>query len=346
MNESSPLLIAEMSGNHNGSYQRASDIVRAAADAGAGAVKLQTFTPETLSIDSDRPEFFISEPDSPWFGRRLWELYAEAATPWEWHEPLFHLARDRGLQCISAAFDETAVAFLVDLEVDAIKIASFEMVHIPLIRAAARTDRPLIMSTGMCTIEEIDLAVETVTAAGHARPTLLKCTSAYPSEPREANLATMADLRRRYVCDVGLSDHSPGVGVAVAAVALGATVIEKHLTLSRADGGVDAEFSMEPKEFEVLAEEVARASVSLGTVRYGPLPSETASLQERPSIYVVEGVRRGDSFTSENLRCIRPGAGIAPHHFDAVMGSRAAVDIAPGTPLTWDLVAKEGTLAP
>lgn len=337
-----PLLIAEMSGNHNGSYDRAAEIVRLAAQAGAGAVKLQTFKPDRLTIDSSRPEFFIRDPDSPWVGRRLLELYVEAATPWEWHEPLFALARGLGLECISAAFDEAGVEFLAGLKIDAIKIASFEMVHLPLIRAAARSGLPLIMSTGMCSLEEITLAVEEARAQPSGRLTLLKCTSAYPSDPREANLATMLDLGRVFDCDIGLSDHSPGIGVAVAAVALGATVIEKHLTLSRADGGVDSAFSMEPNEFAQLAAEIERASVSFGGVRYGPLPSEAASLAERPSIYVVESVHSGEVFTLGNIRCIRPGAGLAPRHYDEVLGRRATKDIPAGTPLTWGLVTMEG----
>jgi len=336
-----PMVIAELSGNHNGSYERAADIVRAAADAGAGAIKLQTFTPETLSIDSHRPEFFIQADDSLWNGQRLWELYAEAMTPWEWHEPLFALARERGMRCISSAFDATSVEFLVDLDVDVLKIASFEMVHIPLIRDAAATGLPLLLSTGMCTLEEVSLAVQTARSAGARDLTLLKCTSAYPAVAAESNLRTMLDLGTHFDCAFGLSDHSLGIGVAVAAAALGAVAIEKHVTLTRADGGVDAAFSMEPHELALLVDEVRRASVSLGEVRYGPLPSEAASLAERPSIYVVAEVAAGEVFTEENIRCIRPAAGLSPRHFEEVLGRHAAADIAAGTPLAWDLVHEQ-----
>lgn len=335
-----PLVIAEMSGNHNGSLATALEIVRAAADCGADAIKLQTFTAGTLTIDSHRPEFFIDDPGSLWHARRLWELYEEAHTPWEWHGPIFDLARNLGLACISTAFDDTSVAFLESLHVDALKVASFELVHLPLLAAVARSGRPVLLSTGMATLPEIDAAVATLRANGCAAPVLLKCTSAYPSVEKDADLATLPDLERRYGCHVGLSDHTLRPFVAFAAAALGAVVIEKHVTISRAAGGVDAAFSLEPAELRELVTGVALVHESLGEIRYGPREVEATSLRERPSIYVVSPMRLGEEFTTANLRIIRPSGGLAPMHLEEVLGAPCAKDIAEPMPLSWDLVQR------
>lgn len=333
-----PLVIAEMSGNHNGSLDSALEIVRFVAGCGADAIKLQTFTPGTLTIDSRRPEFFIDDPESLWHGRRLWELYEEAHTPWDWHAPIFDLARSLGLACISTAFDDTSVAFLDELRVDALKVASFELVHLPLLAAAAATGRPVLLSTGMATLAEIDAAVGTLRQSGCARPVLLKCTSAYPASEEDADLATMADLARRYDCLVGLSDHTLRPLVAYAATALGAVVVEKHVTLSRAAGGVDAAFSLEPAELRELVEGVALVHSCLGEVSYGPRKVEATSLRERPSIYVVRPMSRGERFTTENVRIIRPGDGLAPAHLDRVLLARCTRDVGEPMPLSWDMV--------
>lgn len=336
-----PLVIAEMSGNHNGSLATALQIVRSVAENGADAIKLQTFTAGTLTIDCRRPEFFIDDPESLWHGRRLWELYEEAHTPWEWHAPIFDLARSLGLACISTAFDDSSVAFLDSLQVDAIKVASFELVHLPLLAAVARTGRPVLLSTGMATLPEIDAAVSTLRAHGCEMPVLLKCTSAYPSVEADADLLTLPDLAARHSCPVGLSDHTLRPLVAFAATALGAVVIEKHVTISRAAGGVDSAFSLEPAELRELAEGVALVHASLGEVRYGPRAVEATSLKERPSIYVVRALRQGERFTAENVRIIRPSGGLAPAHLDEVLGARCSRDVAGPSPLSWDHVERD-----
>src|SRR5262249_9100123 len=323
-----PLIIAEMSGNHNGRLERALDIVRAAGEAGAHAIKLQTFKASTLTLDSRRPEFFIDDPGGAWHRRRLWELYEEAHTPWEWHGPIFAAARAAGLACVSTAFDRESVQFLLSLDVDAIKIASFELVHGPLLEIAGRSAKPILLSTGMATRAGLDESVATLRAAGCEQLILLKCTSAYPAAEHDANLMTLDDMRQRFGCEVGLSDHSLGPHVACAATALGAAVIEKHLTLARTDGGPDSAFSMEPAELRTLAADVDLAWKSLGTVRYGPLAAEAASLRERPSIYVVRPMKAGERFTDENIRVIRPSSGLSPRHYGSLLGRQCAGDIA------------------
>ena len=333
-----PFIIAELSANHAGRLDRAMEIVHAAAENGAHAIKLQTFTAATLSIDSSRPEFFIDDPESLWHGRRLWELYEEAHTPWEWHAPLFDAARERGLACISSAFDQSSVDFLVELRADAIKIASFELVHVPLIEAAARTGLPVIVSTGMGSLDEIDDAVAALRDGGARDFTLLKCTSAYPAKEEDANVLTIPDLQARYGCQVGVSDHTMGPFAAYAAVALGATMIEKHLTIRRDDGALDSAFSMEPAHLRELAEGTRLVWMSRGSVTYGTGAAEETSRKERPSIYAVKPIAAGDELTGENIRVIRPGAGLAPKHFTELLGRRAARDIAAETPLAWELV--------
>ena len=335
-----PMIVAEMSGNHSGTCEGALRIVRAAAASGADAIKLQTYTPGTLTIDSRCPEFFIRDGGSLWNGRRLWDLYAEAHTPWEWHKPIFAAARDEGLACISTVFDLSSLEFLLSLGIDAIKIASFELIHIPLIEAAARSGKPLLVSTGMANSIEIDDAVAAMRANGCDRFTLLKCTSAYPSKENEANLLTMQDMGRRYGCEVGLSDHTLHPYAAFAATALGAAVIEKHVTIARADGGVDSAFSIEPSELRELVDGCERVWMSRGDVRYGPLPAEETSLKERCSMYVVRPIKKGEKFTADNVRIIRPGNGLAPKHYRSVIGKTCARDIDGAMPMSWELLVE------
>lgn len=333
-----PFIIAEMSGNHNQSLDRALAIVDAAAAAGAHALKLQTYTADTITLDVRGGEFDISDAGSLWKGRNLHDLYREAATPWEWHAPIMDRARSHGMACFSSPFDETAVDFLETLEVPAYKIASFENIHLPLIRKVAATGKPLIMSTGMASLAELDEAVTTARQAGCRDLILLKCTSTYPATPANTNIATIPNMRDVFGCQIGLSDHTMGVGVAVAAVALGATVVEKHFTLSRADGGVDSAFSLEPAELAALVTETGRAWQSLGEVTYGPTEAEMKSLVFRRSIYVAEDMKAGDVFDSRNLRIVRPGHGLAPKLIENVMGKRITRDASKGTPLAWDLI--------
>lgn len=333
-----PFVIAEMSGNHNQSLDRALAIVDAAAAAGAHAIKLQTYTADTLTIDAQGEGFTIADGDSLWQGRNLYDLYREAYTPWEWHAPIFRHARAKGLVAFSSPFDESAVDFLETLQVPAYKIASFENVHLPLIRKAAATGKPLVISTGMATKAELDDAVAAAREAGCRDLVLLKCTSTYPATPENTNLVTIGDLRARYGCEVGLSDHTMGLGVAAAAVAMGATVIEKHFTLARADGGVDAAFSLEPSELEALVTETGRAAAAIGEVKYGPTAAEQKSLMFRRSLYVVEDLEPGDVLTTKTVRVIRPGMGLAPKELDRVLGRRVRIRVPRGTPLTWDVI--------
>ncbi|MGI9038201.1 MAG: pseudaminic acid synthase [Gemmatimonadota bacterium] len=336
--EHPPFVIAEMSGNHNQSLDRALEIVDAAAETGVHALKIQTYTADTMTIDVSAGEFVISDPDSPWHGRSLYELYAEAHTPWEWHEAIFDRTRDRGMIPFSTPFDESAVEFLEDLGVSCYKIASFENADLPLIRAVAATRKPMIISTGMATIAELAESVTEARSAGCDDLILLKCTSTYPATPENSNIRTIPHLRELFGCQTGLSDHTPGVGAAVAAVAHGATVVEKHFTLRRADGGVDSAFSLEPEEMRQLVVETERAWRSLGRVQYGPSEAERGSVQFRRSIYVVRPIAAGEELTRENVRVIRPGFGLPPAALDQVIGRTAARDLARGTPLQWDLL--------
>jgi pseudaminic acid synthase len=332
-----PFVIAEMSGNHNQSLERALNIVEAAAATGAHALKIQTYTPDTMTLDLREGEFFISDPGSLWKGNSLYNLYREAYTPWEWHEPIFERARKLGIIPFSTPFDASAVDFLETLDVPCYKIASFENTDLPLIRKAASTGKPLIISTGMASIAELDETVRAARAAGCRDLILLKCTSTYPATPRNTNIATIPHMRSLFDCEVGLSDHTMGVGVAVASVALGATVLEKHFTLSRADGGVDSTFSLEPGEMQALVVESERAWSALGSVSYGPMPAEMKSLQFRRSLYITRDVGPGEILTPENLRAIRPGGGLPPKYIDLFMGRRVTGAIKRGTPLSWDL---------
>jgi N-acetylneuraminate synthase len=333
-----PLVIAELSGNHNQSLERALDLVDAAGAAGAGALKLQTYTADTMTLDIRAAGFVIEDQESPWFGRSLYDLYAEAHTPWEWHEPLFERAHSLGMLAFSTPFDESAVDFLESLDVPCYKIASFELTDIPLIESVAQTGKPILISTGMGTLQEIADAVGAVRQTSESEVVLLKCTSSYPAPVEAANLATIPDLRQQFGCEVGLSDHTPGVTTAIASVALGAVVVEKHLTLSRADGGVDSSFSMEPAEFAQLVTGVSDAWKALGDVSYGAGEAETAALQFRRSIYVVADLAAGDVLNAENIRAIRPGAGLPPSHMSEVTGRRVNCPVPRGTPLTWDII--------
>jgi N-acetylneuraminate synthase len=334
----SPFVIAEMSGNHNQSLERALAIVDAAADAGAHALKIQTYTADTITLHVERGEFVIDDPASPWGGQSLHKLYLQAHTPWEWHETIFNRAAERGLIAFSTPFDESAVEFLETLGVPCYKIASFENVHLPLIRKVAATGKPIIMSTGMATAANLDEAVTAAREAGCEDLVLLKCTSTYPANPENTNLMTIPHMRDLFGCQVGISDHTLGVGAAVAAVALGATVIEKHFTLDRADGGVDSVFSMEPAEMRQLVRESESAWQAIGHVSYGPTAAEEQSLHFRRSCYVAADVKAGDAFTPENLRVVRPGFGLAPKFYDVLLGKRVNRDIRKGTPVSWDFI--------
>jgi len=334
-----PFIIAEMSGNHNQSLERALEIVEAAAKAGAHALKIQTYTPDTMTLDLDEREFHISDPNSLWAGTSLYKLYGEAYTPWEWHKPIFDRARELGMLAFSTPFDDTAVDFIESLNVPCYKIASFENTDLPLIRRVAATGKPLIISTGMATVGELDETVRAAREAGCKDLILLKCTSTYPATPENTNLLTIPHLRELFGCEVGLSDHTMGIGVSVASVALGATVIEKHFTLARADGGVDSTFSLEPEEMRALVTESERAWQALGRVSYGASEAEKKSLVYRRSLYVARDIQKGEVFTRENMRAIRPGYGLPPKHFEAVLGRQAKQNLTRGTALSWDMVS-------
>ncbi len=334
----SPLIIAEMSGNHNQSLERALMIVDAAAETGAHALKLQTYTADTMTLAINEGEFFINDEKSLWKGQSLHDLYRRAHTPWDWHQPIMERARSLGMVCFSTPFDESAVEFLESLNVPCYKIASFENNHLPLIRTIAATGKPIIMSTGMATLAELDEAVRAAREGGCQDLALLKCTSTYPASPETSNVRTIGHMRDLFKCEVGLSDHTMGIGAAIAATAQGATVIEKHFTLRRADGGVDSAFSLEPEEMASLVVEVDRAWKSLGQITYGPSEGERKSLVYRRSLYVAEDIKAGEMLTKENLRCIRPGFGLAPKYFEVLIGRRVRQDLKKGMPLKWELL--------
>lgn len=333
-----PFVIAEMSGNHNQSLERALAIVEATAKSGAHALKLQTYTADTMTLDIDEGEFFINDPNSLWHGNPLYKLYQQAYTPWEWHKPIMELAKQLGLICFSTPFDETAVDFLESLDVPCYKIASFENTDSPLIKRVAATGKPMIISTGMATIAELDETVRAASAAGCDDLILLKCTSKYPASPENSNLRTIPHMRELFDCEVGISDHTMGTGVAVAAIAMGATVIEKHFTLNRADGSVDSNFSIEPAEMISLVIETERAWQALGRVSYGPTDSEKDSLVFRRSLYITEDMKAGDVLTEDNLRAIRPGYGLPPKYLETLLGKRVNCGVHRGTPMQWELI--------
>jgi N-acetylneuraminate synthase len=333
-----PIIIAEMSGNHNQSLDRALELVEAAAKSGAHALKLQTYTADTMTLDLREGEFWISDPNSLWEGNSLYELYEKAHTPWEWHEPIFKRCRELGIIAFSTPFDATSVEFLESLDVPCYKIASFENTDLPLIKKVAQTGKPMIISTGMASIAELDETVRTAREAGCKDLILLKCTSSYPALPVNTNLRTIPHLRDLFDVQVGLSDHTMGIGAAVASVAIGATVIEKHFTLSRADGGVDSAFSMEPTEMAQLVIETERAHQALGQISYGPTEAELASLQYRRSLYITQDMKKGDRLTPENVRSIRPGEGLSPKYYNQIVGSIVHQDSPKGTPISWELI--------
>lgn len=333
-----PFIIAEMSGNHNQSLDRALRIVEEAAKAGADAVKLQTYTADTMTLDLKDGEFLIDSPDSLWRGKTLYELYQEAYTPWEWHKPIFDKCRKLGVIPLSSPFDHSAVAFLEDLGAPAYKIASPENIDLPLIRAAASTGKPMIISTGMATLAELDEAVKTARDAGAGGVILLKCATCYPARPEESNLRSIPYLSEVFNAPVGLSDHSLGVGAAIAAVALGAVAIEKHFTLSRKDGGPDAAFSIEPEELALLTRETLIAARALGQPFFGPTPREEISRKTRRSLYIAKDLKPGDVLTKENLRSIRPGLGLPPKYWDVLIGKKVRRAVAKGEPVSWDMI--------
>ncbi len=333
----SPYVIAEMSGNHNGDIERAFRLMQAAKDAGADAVKLQTYTADTITIDHDGPGFVVE--GGLWDGRRLYDLYQEAHTPWEWHEQLFAKGRELGITVFSSPFDRTAIDFLADLDAPAYKIASFEAIDLPLIRHAASKAKPLVISTGMCSAEEIQEAVNAAREAGCSELVLLHCVSTYPAPYHEANLRAVAALAERFDSIAGLSDHTMGVAVPIAAVALGAHVIEKHFTLRRADGGPDSAFSLEPEELKAVCDGCRIAASALGSVRFGPTDSERESVTYRRSLYVVEDIAAGAALTERNVRSIRPGYGLPPKYLPEVVGRATARDLCRGEPLDWSMLA-------
>ncbi|MCY7759538.1 MULTISPECIES: pseudaminic acid synthase [Bacillus] len=333
-----PFIIAEMSGNHNQSLERAFNIIEEAAKAGAHALKIQTYTADTMTLNMNTKDFKIEDENSLWSGRTLYTLYQQAYTPWEWHKPIFDKCRELGMIPLSTPFDESSVDFLEDLGVPIYKIASFENTDIPLIKKVAATGKPIIISTGMATVAEIDESIRAAKEAGCKELILLKCTSTYPASPENTNISTIPHMKELFNCQVGLSDHTMGTGVAVASVALGATVIEKHFTLSRADGGVDSAFSLEPSELKELVVETGRAWQALGQITYGPSDEEKASLKFRRSIYVKKDIKAGEIFTKDNIKVVRPGYGLEPKFYDVIIGRTAKKHIAAGTPLRWDSI--------
>jgi pseudaminic acid synthase len=337
-NTHKPFIIAEMSGNHNQSIDRAFAIIDAAVDSGADAIKLQTYTPDTMTINATSGLFQINDEGSLWNGSNLYDLYKEAHTPWEWHKPLFDYAKEKGIYIFSTPFDETAVDFLEELGVGAYKIASFENTDHPLLKKVAKTGKPVIMSTGLAKIADLDESVKILRDNGCEELVLLKCTSTYPASPENTHIKTIPHMSELFKCHVGLSDHTMGIGAAVAAVALGAKVIEKHFTISRADGGVDSQFSIEPDELKSLVIESERAFLSLGEIYYGIQEKEKQSLRFKRSIYVVEDIKKGEVFNTTNLRVIRPGDGMQPKYYETIIGKTASNDLKAGTPLTWEMI--------
>lgn len=333
-----PFVVAELSGNHNGSLDRALALVDAAADAGAHAIKLQTYTADTMTLNIATGEFLITDPNSLWHGRNLYDLYQEAMTPWEWHQPIFDRAKSRGMAAFSSPFDASAVDFLETLDVPAYKIASMENTDWPLLKKVAQTGKPVIMSTGTASLADVAASVEVLRTNGCKHLIVLKCTSAYPAPPEKANLRTIPHLAQAFGCLSGLSDHTMGLGTAIAAVALGASMIEKHFTLARADGGVDSAFSLEPAEFASLVTASEQAWASLGRVQYESQNEESTAVGHKRSIYAKRDIKAGEPFSMDNLQVIRPANGLAPRHLERLLGKEARQDIAFGTPLSWDLI--------
>ena len=339
--QSHPLIVAEMSGNHNKSLDRAMMLVEQAAKSGAHMLKLQTYTADTLTINSEKKDFQILSEDSLWKGNTLHSLYDEAHTPWEWTEKIIKRCNELDIICFSTPFDETAVDFLEKLNVPAYKIDSYENVHLPLIRKVAKTKKPIIISTGLASISEIEDAVNVLKEENCDQFALLKCTSAYPASPENSNVLTIPDLRKKFNCEVGLSDHTVGIGAALAAISHGATIVEKHFTLDRNDGGVDSSFSIEPNELKLLVDESKKTWQALGTIKYGVTESEKIGLQFRRSIYVIKDIDKDEQLTNKNIRIIRPGKGLLPKHFDKILGKKVNQKISRGTPMSWEFLDKK-----
>jgi len=333
-----PFIVAELSGNHQQDYALAEKMIEAAADAGVHAIKLQTYTPETMTLNLQNDDFMVDDKDSLWQGENLFGLYGKASTPWEWHKKLFDKAKSLGLIAFSSPFDASAVDFLETLDVPCYKIASFENNDLPLIKKVAQTGKPIIISTGMASQEEIKELITTIHDTGNEQVVLLKCTSNYPADASDSNLATIAHMRDVFQCPIGLSDHSNGITVSLASVALGACLIEKHFVLNRQAGGIDAEFSLEANELHDLVVESERIYAALGNIQYGGSGNEQKSKKYRRSIYCSQRIAKGDILTEDNIRVIRPGFGLAPKHFESVLGKAAAEDIMPGTALKWELI--------
>ncbi|MCF7800162.1 pseudaminic acid synthase [Candidatus Babeliales bacterium] len=333
-----PFIIAEMSGNHNQSLDIALQIVENAAKSGVDAIKLQTYTADTMTLDVQNDDFLIKDPKSLWSGQYLHKLYQQAYTPWEWHEAIFNRCKKLGIIGFSTPFDESAVDFLEKLNVPCYKVASFEINHLPLLKKIAKTNKPIIISTGRSSITDLDEAINAIKSENNNKIILLKCTSSYPADPKDSNILTIPHMRKLFGCQVGLSDHTLGIGVSVASVALGVTVIEKHFTLSRADGGVDSKFSLEPQEMKSLVEESYRAWQALGKINYCFTKSEEKSIQFKRSLYVAQDLKSGDILTKDNLRVIRPGYGLHPRYYGELLGKKVSCDIKKGTPVKWDLV--------
>ena len=333
-----PFIVAEMSGNHQQSLEHSLKIVKAAAVSGAQAIKLQTFTPDAITLDVKHKQFLVHEENNLWSGRYLYDLYKEAHTPWDWHEQIMREAKNLGLLCFSTPGDEKAVDFLEELSVPAYKIASFENTDLPLIRRVADTGKPVLISTGMASILELAETVEAFRATGSEELALLKCTSTYPASPSDSNILTIPSMREVFACEVGLSDHTLGIGTALAAIAHGATIVEKHFTLCRSDGAIDSAFSMEPDEMKRLVEEARNAWDSLGSVLFGPTEAELPSRNYRRSLYVVEDMKAGDTLNNTNLKRIRPGYGLPTKYYEQVIGRKLTRETKKGTPLTWELI--------
>jgi pseudaminic acid synthase len=335
---SRPFIIAELSGNHNQSLERALELVELASRSGVHAVKIQTYTPDTMTLDIKENEFWIADEESLWKGTSLFELYQKAYTPWEWHKPIFNRCKELGLVSFSTPFDESSVEFLESLNVPCYKIASFENTDLPLIKKVAATGKPMIISTGMATVSELDETVRVARKEGCKDLILLKCTSSYPASPDDTNIVTIPHMRDLFNCQIGLSDHTLGIGVSLASISFGATVIEKHFTIRRSDGGVDSAFSIEPEEMISLVIESERAWRSLGEVFYGPTEKEVKSLKFRRSLYVVEDIKAGESLTTKNLKALRPGAGLSPRYYETLLGKKVNRNVKRGTPVGWDLI--------
>ncbi|MRR56896.1 MAG: pseudaminic acid synthase [Deltaproteobacteria bacterium] len=341
-----PFIIAEMSGNHNKSLGRALKIVEAAAATGVHALKIQTYTADTMTLPEECGGYVIDDRNSLWNGTSLYSLYKEAHTPWEWHKPIFDRCAELGVIGFSSPFDETSVDFLESLDVPCYKIASFENTDWPLLKRVAATGKPVIMSTGMATVAELDEAVSLLKAGGCKNLTLLKCTSTYPASPEDSNLLTIPHMRELFGCEIGLSDHTMGIGVAIAGVALGASIVEKHFTLDRGEGGVDSAFSLEPDELAALVTETKAAWQGLGRIQYGSTQREKRSLEFRRSIFVTRKILAGEPFTTENIKVLRPNLGMEPRYFDLVLGAKAVMSLNPGTPLRWEHVMQRQEVAP